>query len=66
VLELYAFPSLKEQASPAWLGGGKEGGAARALMFTSEFLLKEKKIDSMLDDYSAAVNPKWAEMALGQ
>ncbi|HXV24333.1 MAG TPA: taurine ABC transporter substrate-binding protein [Alphaproteobacteria bacterium] len=66
VLALYGFPSLEEQASSAWLGGGKEGGVARALMFTSEFLLKEKKIDATLEDYSVTVNPKWVEMALGQ
>ncbi|MFQ5785864.1 MAG: taurine ABC transporter substrate-binding protein [Alphaproteobacteria bacterium] len=64
VLALYGFPTLAEQASKRWLGGGAEGGAARALRFTSEFLKSERKIPSLLDDYSVAVNPHWVEMAL--
>jgi taurine transport system substrate-binding protein len=66
VLALYGFPTLEEQASDRWLGGGKNGGAARALYFTSEFLLKEKKIPKLFPDYSVAVNPKWVNMALGK
>jgi len=66
VLALYGFPTMEEQASPRWLGGGKNGGAARALHFTSEFLLKEKKIPAMLPDYGVAVNPKYVKMALGK
>ena len=46
VLALYDFPDMKAQASNAWLGGGKDGGAAKALFFTSEFLKKEKKVDA--------------------
>lgn len=64
VLALYEFPSLAEQASSKWLSGGSEGGAARALKFTSEFLLAERKIGSVLEDYSVAVNPTWVEQAL--
>jgi len=66
VLALYGFPTMEEQASDRWLGGGKNGGAARALFYTSEFLLKEKKIEKLLPDYSAVVNPKWLNMALGK
>jgi taurine transport system substrate-binding protein len=66
VLALYGFPTLEEQASASWLGGGKNGGAVRAIYFTSEFLLKEKKIPAMLPDYTVAVNPKWVNMALGK
>ncbi len=64
VLALYGFPTLKEQASPAWLGGGKDGGAARALMFTSEFLKSEKKIPSLQPDYGAFVTSKYVEEAM--
>lgn len=64
VLKLYDFPSLKDQASDTWLGGGKDGGAAKALFFTSEFLKNEKKIDNMLDDYGKAVTNEYAEAAL--
>ena len=66
VLALYGFPTLEEQASDMWLGGGKNGGAVRAIYFTSEFLLKEKKIPALLPDYTVAVNPKWVNMALGK
>ena len=66
VLALYGFPSLEEQASPAWLGGGADGGAARALQFTSEFLKTEKKVDSLLDDYGSVVNATFAQKALGK
>jgi taurine transport system substrate-binding protein len=60
VLDLYDFPTLEQQASARWLGGG----AARALTFTSEFLKAEKKIPFVLDDYGTAVNAKWVEAAL--
>ena len=64
VLALYGFPTMEEQASDRWLGGGKDGGAARALYFTSEFLMKEKKIPKMLPDYGAVVNPAYVEAAM--
>jgi len=64
VLELYDFPTLAEQASSQWLGGGSGGGAARALKFTSEFLMEERKIPSVLPDYAPAVNPRWVEVVV--
>ncbi|MDX1575115.1 MAG: taurine ABC transporter substrate-binding protein [Kiloniellales bacterium] len=64
VLELYNFPTLEEQASERWLGGGEAGGAAKALAFTSEFLKSQRKIPTVLEDYSRAVNPAWVEMVL--
>jgi taurine transport system substrate-binding protein len=62
VLELYDFPGLAEQASDRWLGGGKDGGVARALTFTAEFLKNENKVRSLSDDYSRNVNPHFVEM----
>lgn len=64
VLALYKFPTLAEQASSTWLGGGADGGAARALRFTSEFLKAEKKLKEVLPDYGKVVNSKWVEMAM--
>jgi taurine transport system substrate-binding protein len=64
VLDLYDFPSLEEQASERWLGGGAAGGGAKALKFTSEFLKGERKIPTVLEDYSGAVNTAWVEMVL--
>jgi len=63
VLALYEFPSLAEQTSCVWLGCGNEGGAAKALMFTSEFLKQEGKVPALADDYSVFVNPSFAEAA---
>lgn len=65
VLALYDFPTLEQQASDAWLGGGKDGGAAKALFFTSEFLKKEKKVDALLPDYGAVVTDKYVKAAMG-
>jgi len=65
VLKLYDFPTLEQQASDTWLGGGKDGGAAKALFFTSEFLKKEKKVDALLPDYGAVVTDAYAKAALG-
>ena len=64
VLALYKFPTLEQQASCVWLGCGRDGGAARALQFTSEFLKTEKKIDSLQSDYGNFVNPSYVEAAM--
>jgi taurine transport system substrate-binding protein len=64
VLASYVFPTLAEQASCDWLGCGKDGGAARALQATAEFLKSEKKIPAVLSDYSKFVNPEWVRAAL--
>jgi taurine transport system substrate-binding protein len=63
VLALYDFPDLASQTSCAWLGCGAEGGAAKALQFTSEFLKKEGKVPSLADDYGVFVNPSFSEAA---
>ncbi|MDB4837184.1 taurine ABC transporter substrate-binding protein [Marinomonas sp.] len=63
VLALYEFPSLAEQTSCTWLGCGAEGGAAKALQFTSEFLKKEGKVPALADDYGVFVNSSFAEAA---
>jgi taurine transport system substrate-binding protein len=64
VLDLYDFPTLEEQVSCKWLGCGTDGGAVKALIFTSEFLEAQDKIPSVLDDYTPFVTPKYAEMAM--
>ena len=61
VLALYDFPTLEQQASDTWLGGG----AAKALMATSEFLKSEKKVDELLPDYGAVVTDEFAKAAMG-
>jgi taurine transport system substrate-binding protein len=62
-LKLYAYPSAQQQASPAWLGGGKDGGAARSLKATADFLLQQKRIDAVAPDYSRFVTAKYADAA---
>jgi taurine transport system substrate-binding protein len=65
-LDLYYFPTLKEQASAKWLGGGKNGGAAHAIMETAKFLKDQKQISRVLPDYSVAVNPTFVEKAMAK
>ncbi|MFT4067011.1 taurine ABC transporter substrate-binding protein [Paraburkholderia sp.] len=62
-LALYAFPSAAEQASPTWLGGGRQSGAAQSLAATAAFLKTQGTIQNVLPDYSAAVNPRFAQQA---
>jgi taurine transport system substrate-binding protein len=64
VLALYKFPTMAEQASCAWLGCGAEGGATKALIYTSEFLKEQKKIPDVLPDYTGFVTPKYVEAAM--
>ena len=62
-LSLYAYPSAEEQATARWLGGGAEGGAAKALKATAEFLEEQGKVDQVLPDYAPFVTPAFAEAA---
>ncbi|HMC14479.1 MAG TPA: taurine ABC transporter substrate-binding protein [Albitalea sp.] len=62
-LKLYAYPSAEQQASGAWLGG-KDGGAAKALKATADFLADQKRIDAAAPDYNRFVTAKYVEAAL--
>ncbi|MBM3733069.1 MAG: taurine ABC transporter substrate-binding protein [Acidimicrobiia bacterium] len=62
-MALYRFPTAAEQASPKWLGGGKDGVAAKALAATAAFQLAQKQIEKTLPDYAVAVNPSYAQEA---
>ena len=64
VLGLYEFPTLDEQVSDRWLGGGKVGGVGRALSSTADFLKDEGKVRTLSEDYSRHVNPKFVQMVL--
>ena len=63
-LSLYAFPTLQEQASSQWLGGGSAGRATFALKDTANFLKDQKQISAVLPDYSKFVTPAYAEAAM--
>ena len=62
-LKLYAYPSAEQQASGTWLGG-KDGGAAKALKATADFLADQKRIDAAAPDYNRFVTAKYVEAAL--
>jgi taurine transport system substrate-binding protein len=62
-LALYAFPTPSEQASPTWLGGGAQSGAARSLAATAAFLKTQGTIQNVLPDYSAGIDPRFVQQA---
>jgi taurine transport system substrate-binding protein len=59
-LKGYAFPSLKDMASTDWLGGGSQAN----LLATAKFLLENKRVDAVLDDYSNFVNADYLAAAM--
>ncbi len=59
-LKGYAFPSLKDMASADWLGGGNQGN----MLATAKFLLENKRVDAVLDDYSKFVNADYLAAAM--
>ena len=63
-MALYGFPSLADQASPTWLGGGAGGGATKALTETAKFLKDEGRIQQVAPDYSKSVNAAFVQGAM--
>ena len=63
-MALYGFPSLKDQASPAWLGGGADGAAAKALAQQANFLKEQGRLQSVVPDYSKSVTTEWVTKAM--
>ena len=59
----YAFPTPAQQASPTWLGGGKDGGVAKAMANTAAFLKEQGRIQEVPADFSAFVDPEFAAAA---
>jgi taurine transport system substrate-binding protein len=59
----YAFPTAADQATPAWLGGGKDGKVAKALANTATFLKAQGRITDIPDDFSKFVDPQFAAAA---
>lgn len=60
ILKGYTLPSLVDQASEAWLGGAMQ----RNMAVTAKFLMEQKKITTVLDDYSKFVNASYLTQAL--
>ena len=63
VLADYRFPTAAEQASNTWLGGGKEGGAAKAMANTAAFLKEQGRITDIPADFGKFVNAEFAANA---
>ena len=59
----YSFPTASEQASATWLGGGKDGGVAKAMANTATFLKEQGRITEVPADFSKFVNPEYAAAA---
>jgi taurine transport system substrate-binding protein len=62
-MALYGFPSLQDQASPAWLGGGANGAAAKALAQQANFLKEQGRLQTVAPDYSKSVTTEWVTRA---
>ncbi|HEX4767480.1 MAG TPA: ABC transporter substrate-binding protein [Lichenihabitans sp.] len=58
----YTVP-LRDQLSPAWLGGGQKSGVAKVLADTAEFLKEQHKITRVRDIYGEFVAPEFADEA---
>jgi taurine transport system substrate-binding protein len=63
-MALYGFPSLQQQASPEWLGGGASGAAAKALAQQASFLKDQGRLTSVAPDYSKNVSVEWVTRAM--
>jgi taurine transport system substrate-binding protein len=59
-MKLYRFPTLQEQASATWLGGG----AAKALADTSAFLKEQGRVQEVKPNYSSFVTTKYVQEAM--
>lgn len=61
-MSLYSFPTMAEQVSPTWLGGG----AAKAMAGTAAFLKEQGRVQEVKPDYSAFVTTAYVEKAMGK
>ena len=61
-IALYGFPTLQEQLSPNWLGGG----AAKALANTAVFLKEQGRVQELKPDYGAFVTGAYVQKALAK
>lgn len=59
-MKLYRFPTLAEQAGPAWLGGG----AAKAMTDTAAFLKEQGRVQEVKPNYGAFVTTKYVTEAM--
>lgn len=61
-VSLYTFPTLEEQLSPTWLGGG----AAKAMTDTASFLKDQGRIQEVKPSYAPFVTDVYVKKALAK
>jgi taurine transport system substrate-binding protein len=61
-MKLYKFPTMQEQLSAAWLGGG----AAKAMTNTANFLKEQGRIQEIKPDYGAFVTDVYVKKAMAK
>ena len=61
-MKLYRFPTLEEQASAAWLGGG----AAKAMTNTGAFLKEQGRVQEVKPNYGDFVTTTYVKKAMGK
>ena len=61
-MALYTFPTMAEQVSPTWLGGG----AAKAMAGTAAFLKEQGRVQEVKPDYSAFVTTTYVTKAMAK
>jgi taurine transport system substrate-binding protein len=59
----YVFPTAQEQASPTWLGGGKDSGVAKALADTAAFLKEQGRVTDVPADFGKFVTDEYVKAA---
>jgi taurine transport system substrate-binding protein len=63
-LAVSVFVPAGDQVGPKWLGGGSTSEAAKVLHSTAEFLKEQRKINQVLDSYSAFVDPSFLQASI--
>ncbi len=63
MMALYRFLPAARQASPEWLGGGAEGGAAQAIRHTAAFLQAQGRIQAVPANIASHITPRFAASA---
>ncbi|HEX2542706.1 MAG TPA: taurine ABC transporter substrate-binding protein [Caldimonas sp.] len=61
-MKLYGFPTLEEQASSKWLGGG----AAKAMTDTAAFLKEQGRVQEVKPNYGDFVTTAYVKKAMGK
>jgi taurine transport system substrate-binding protein len=61
-MALYRFPSVEEQLSPAWLGGG----AAKAMTDTAAFLKEQGRVQEVKANYGTFVTTEYVKKAVAK